>query len=190
MKNKLASSHALSTTFGFTSTSSPEKTSAAEMAAAFTKLFTTTNNTATKAALVQQFLKIGISSTSVESFVDSLQSFATGLSPNPSYQQLANFSAILNHTIDASIVVIETLPGLANLTTDPKFQNIPSTKILLQEIEESKYKLNLLNPSLAYDLYVKNAATTFSEFFDGSKMLKSLSDSVIATNTSKICIFF
>jgi hypothetical protein len=165
---------------GTSTTSRPSTLSPADKAvvSAYTDIFTSTDTAATKAALIQQLSSLGLSSETLGSYVDTIQSFATVLSPNPTPQQTAEFPEKIKKVTESVLALVESQPGLQNFTTDPKFQNDSSAQVVLQRIEFGKKIISTLNVTAAYELYVTNAATTFAGVLEILKTVKSVSDKV------------
>jgi hypothetical protein len=147
-------------------------------------IFTSYDTAATKTALYEQFTgTVGLTAESSNMFIDSIQKFLTVLSPNPTGEQIAAFEQIRNDHITNFVKLIESQPGLKNITTDPKYLSNPNAKALLDTLQFVKVSLSTLNATAAFSFFTNPENT--AALLGAMKLMKTVSDQVVAAGNIK-----
>jgi hypothetical protein len=140
---------------------------------------------ASKAAVSEQFAKIGLTVTSnYDAYFDSFWNLKTVVTSNPTAEQNATFSQVMAKYIVEAWAHVESQPGLQNLTTDSKFQNDPYAKELTAEIARVRVIFETMNPISAF--YIFGDPNFSLGYLSVLKRVKILSDKVVASSSGEL----
>jgi hypothetical protein len=126
--------------FIFYSASTTAAPSASDQAfvASFSEIFTSEDVDAAIAAFSQSSIILEFPSSAITAFIDSLKACAAQTSPTPTSDQIAAFPQACSGYADQLVVFASSLPGAANITTDPSFDSNPEAQSCIADINSAR----------------------------------------------------
>lgn len=107
--------------------------------------------------VLNQLGTMGVVTSKITPFLDSLDALKAVSVQNPSPEQVALFQNKLQDLHASAVAIVASQPGLENYQTDPLIRNNPLNQELISLLDRLQAELSNLDPSQAQDYFTNNA---------------------------------